>query len=79
MYRKGQQRDVEIVKIVAEGTIDDEKMLPLQKEKTENISNVISRPVLHSKAAVEDILGTFGKVTQVEGGGFWVDIDDFEE
>jgi SNF2 family DNA or RNA helicase len=79
VYRKGQQRDVEIVKIVAEGTIDDEKMLLLQKEKTENISTVISHPVLHSRAGVEDILGTFGKVTHVEGGGLRVDIDDSEE
>lgn len=74
LFRIGQKREVEFIKVVAKGTIDS-KMLDLQKSKTANIQQVLSLNVLESRDTVKDILGFFGKVTSVEGGGFRVEVD----
>lgn len=74
LFRIGQKREVEFIKVVAKGTIDD-KMLALQKEKTKNIQQVLSLNVLESRDTVKDILGFFGNVTTVEGGGFRVELN----
>lgn len=50
-------------------------MLDLQKEKSEKIQKVLSLNVLESRDTVKDILGFFGKVTTVKGGGFRVELD----
>ncbi|GLI74314.1 hypothetical protein PoHVEF18_002551 [Penicillium ochrochloron] len=75
LYRNGQKREVEFVKIVAKGTIDENKLLQLQHEKTEKIRNVISQPVLENRKAFEEILKAFGNVTEVKGGGFRLELD----
>lgn len=75
LFRIGQKREVEFIKLVAKGTIDM-KMLELQQKKTENINTVLSNNVLESRDTVQDILEFFGQVTVVEGGGFRVELDD---
>ena len=74
LFRIGQKREVEFIKMVAKGTLDM-KMLQLKQEKTENIKTVLSNNVLESRDTVKDILGFFGPVTAVEGGGFRVELD----
>ncbi|KAJ5160214.1 DNA repair helicase rad5-16 [Penicillium canariense] len=69
LFRIGQKREVECVRLVAKETID-EKMISLQEKKTREIQNVISLRILESRDTVRDILEFFGEVTQVEGGGF---------
>lgn len=66
---------MEFIKIVAKGTFDV-KMLNLQQAKTENIQKVLSNNVLESRDTVKDILGFFGKVITLPGGGLRVEPDN---
>ncbi|KAJ5199656.1 hypothetical protein N7491_009546 [Penicillium cf. griseofulvum] len=63
LYRIGQPRVVEYVQIVAKGSID-RWMINLQKEKTQNIHQLLNSDSL------KDILGLSGEIREESNGGF---------
>lgn len=66
LFRIGQERDVEIVKLVATNTIDD-YMMDLQKLKLKDIEGAIGDATLPSEGS--GLLGHFGDVEQLPHGG----------
>lgn len=67
LFRIGQERKVEIVKIVVEDTIDV-YMMDLQQEKIKNIEEAIGDEVLAGRNTTEELMKIFGEVEHVEGG-----------
>ncbi|KAL2820462.1 SNF2 family N-terminal domain-containing protein [Aspergillus cavernicola] len=67
LLRHGQPKNVECVKMVVAGSIDD-YMLELQCRKTEEISSAMGDKVLKKRDTVIDLLNMFSDVTQDETG-----------
>lgn len=68
LHRLGQEREVEVVELVAGDTID-QFIVDLQKRKTDEIEQFIrSKNGLDRKAAIS-LLSTFESLTQEPGGG----------
>ena len=67
LFRIGQERDVEIVKLVAQGTID-EYMLELQEQKLKEIEGAIENARLPS----HQLLRHFGIPVMRPGGGMMI-------
>ena len=67
-FRIGQTREVEVVKLVANATIDS-RMLEIQEGKMEQIRHVMSLKVLEGRDTVRQLLRVIGEVQDVEGGG----------
>ncbi|KAJ5690017.1 hypothetical protein N7462_004409 [Penicillium macrosclerotiorum] len=72
LFRIGQQREVEYIKIIANGTID-EKLLDLQKEKTKKIQEVISFKVLEDRDSIKELLRIFFDIEE-RGKGFKISL-----
>lgn len=72
LLRLNQTREMECIKLLAKGSFD-ERMLDIQKRKTMNIERVISQKILEDRATIKELLGYFGDVKDVKGGGFEVD------
>lgn len=71
LFRIGQQRNVEIVKLVVQESIDD-YMLRLQIEKLKEIEGAIG-PARLPSVSETDLLPMLGKVKQVRNGGIQID------
>jgi SNF2 family DNA or RNA helicase len=69
LFRIGQERDVEIVKLVAKDTIDD-YMMDLQKMKNKEIEGAIGDSTLPSAGVEGQLVDHFGSVEHLPGGGF---------
>ncbi|KAI9375763.1 SNF2 family N-terminal domain-containing protein [Aspergillus egyptiacus] len=67
LLRHGQRQNVECVKMVVEGSID-EYMLNLQCGKTENINNSMGDDVLKNRDTIIDLLRMFSNVSQDDAG-----------
>jgi SNF2 family DNA or RNA helicase len=68
LFRIGQERKVEIVKIVVEATIDT-YMIQLQEEKSQNIDEAMGEKALTGRNTVLELMKIFGEVVHLEGGG----------
>lgn len=68
LFRIGQERNVEIVKIVVQGTIDD-YMMQLQEEKNKNIEEAIGDKALTGRSTTLELMTMFGEVAEVPEGG----------
>lgn len=68
LFRIGQERNVEIVKIVVKGTIDD-YMTQLQEEKNKNIEEAIGDKALTGRSTTLELMAMFGEVEEVPEGG----------
>ncbi|KAJ5757768.1 uncharacterized protein N7511_006462 [Penicillium nucicola] len=76
LYRIGQTRKVEYVKLVMKETID-EYVYAKQKEKTRTINTVMSPNALGKKKdTIKDMLSIFGEVSDAPGGTFRVSAFD---
>ncbi|KAK1140042.1 hypothetical protein N8T08_010951 [Aspergillus melleus] len=71
LYRIGQDKNVEFVKIIVSNTID-EHLLDLQTKKTEEISSTMGNDVLAARETVKTLLQLFGDVAENEDGGLRV-------
>lgn len=71
LFRIGQERDVEIVKLVAKDTIDD-YMMNLQKMKLKDIEGAIGDATLPSAGEEGHLLELFGEIEHLPGGGFFI-------
>ncbi|KAJ5091919.1 hypothetical protein NUU61_006789 [Penicillium alfredii] len=71
LVRIGQKREVEYVKLIIKGAID-EYMLKLQKEKTAKINTVMSQEALNGRDEVKKLLEMFCDLGEKDGGGFWI-------
>jgi SNF2 family DNA or RNA helicase len=68
LFRIGQERNVEIVKIVIEDTIDV-YMMQLQEKKNKNIEEAIGDQALTGRNTALELMEMFGEVEEHEGGG----------
>ncbi|KAF9894723.1 hypothetical protein FE257_006613 [Aspergillus nanangensis] len=71
LFRIGQEKAVEVIKLIAKETIDD-YMRRLQTEKSEEITNTMGEAVLAERETFPDLLQMFGEVIEHENGGFIV-------
>jgi SNF2 family DNA or RNA helicase len=71
LFRIGQVRNVEIVKLVATETIDD-YMMELQKMKLEQIQAAIGVATLPVTGVTAMLMTHFGTVQMGEGGGYTI-------
>lgn len=69
LFRIGQTRDVEIVKLFAKGTIDN-YMMELQICKLNQIEGAIGDATLPLSAVQTELMQFFGEVEMTEEGGF---------
>ncbi|RJE26305.1 helicase [Aspergillus sclerotialis] len=76
LFRIGQERNVQFVKLVIKDTID-EYMLDMQQEKTVEINNTIGDDVLKQRNTIRELMRMFGYGRK--GHGFRVVPDGFEE
>ncbi|GAD98173.1 SNF2 family helicase [Paecilomyces variotii No. 5] len=77
LFRIGQERNVEVVKLVVKGSID-EYMIDLQNRKSVEIDKTIGDAALSDRATVAELLKMFGRVEEDEDGVLRV-IPDAEE
>ncbi|OQD86592.1 hypothetical protein PENANT_c007G01402 [Penicillium antarcticum] len=78
LYRIGQIRQVEYVKLITKSTID-ELLLTTQRRKTRQISTVMSQKALTSTNTMKELLSMFGDVTETVGGGFQISAYNAEQ
>ncbi|KAI9928382.1 hypothetical protein MW887_002421 [Aspergillus wentii] len=69
IYRIGQQREVEFVKIVIRNSVDD-RIMKLQRQKTKEINGTIGEGVLEGRETIMELIKMFGTVQEHAGGGF---------
>ncbi|KAL1981129.1 hypothetical protein VTN96DRAFT_3063 [Rasamsonia emersonii] len=69
LSRIGQERNVEIIKLVVKDTIDD-YMLELQQKKTQEIEGAIGVEALSNRDTIPHLLELFGEVSGNEKDGF---------
>ncbi|KAL3475135.1 SNF2 family N-terminal domain-containing protein [Aspergillus californicus] len=67
LLRHGQTQNVECVKMVVAGSIDDQ-MLELQQKKTTEINSAMSEEILEKRDTVIDLLNMFADVTEDSTG-----------
>ncbi|KAJ5152172.1 hypothetical protein N7492_010467 [Penicillium capsulatum] len=72
LLRLNQTREMECIKLVAAGSYD-QRMLDIQKRKAKNIDEFMNLKVLEDRATIKELLGYFGTVKDVRGGGFRID------
>ncbi|KAL1863322.1 hypothetical protein Plec18167_008183 [Paecilomyces lecythidis] len=77
LFRIGQERNVEVVKLVVKGSID-EYMIDLQNRKSVEIDKTIGDAALSNRATVAELLKMFGRVEEDDDGVLRV-IPDAEE
>jgi SNF2 family DNA or RNA helicase len=68
LFRIGQERNVEIVKIAVEDTIDV-YMMQLQEKKNKNIEETIGDRALTGRDTTLELMAMFGEVEEHDGGG----------
>ncbi|KAH3148564.1 hypothetical protein KXW80_009629 [Aspergillus fumigatus] len=73
LYRIGQEKVVEVVKIIVQNTIDD-YILQLQTKKSVNINKAIGEEALQKRDKIIDLLKMFAEVEVQENGGIRVEI-----
>ncbi|PKX97366.1 putative SNF2 family helicase [Aspergillus novofumigatus IBT 16806] len=73
LYRIGQEKVVEIVKIIVQNTIDD-YILQLQTKKSANINSTIGEEALQKRDKIIDLLKMFAEVEVQENGGIVVEV-----
>ncbi|KAK9593809.1 hypothetical protein V6Z93_005257 [Aspergillus fumigatus] len=73
LYRIGQEKVVEVVKIIVQNTIDD-YILQLQTKKSVNINKAIGDEALQKRDKIIDLLKMFAEVEVQENGGIRVEI-----
>ncbi|GAQ09582.1 hypothetical protein ALT_6903 [Aspergillus lentulus] len=73
LYRIGQEKEVEIVKIIVQNTIDD-YILQLQTKKSANINSTIGEEELQKRDTIIDLLKMFAEVEVQENGGIRVEV-----
>ncbi|EAW17706.1 putative helicase [Aspergillus fischeri NRRL 181] len=73
LYRIGQEKVVEVVKIIVQNTIDD-YILQLQTKKSANINSTIGEEALQKRDKIIDLLKMFAEVEMQENGGIRVEI-----
>ncbi|KAF4169181.1 hypothetical protein CNMCM6936_009178 [Aspergillus lentulus] len=73
LYRIGQEKVVEIVKIIVQNTIDD-YILQLQTKKSANINSTIGEEALQKRDKIIDLLKMFAEVEVQENGGIRVEV-----
>lgn len=69
LYRIGQKRNVEFVKIVVRGTIDD-YLLEVQNRKSVEIDDTIGKEALEQRETIAKLLELFGAVQEGQERGF---------
>ncbi|KAJ6019665.1 hypothetical protein N7522_001732 [Penicillium canescens] len=78
LYRIGQVREVEYVKLITKGTID-ELLFDIQRGKTKKINTVMSQKALTGTNSMMELLSMFGQVTETPGGAFRISAFNPEE
>jgi SNF2 family DNA or RNA helicase len=73
LYRIGQEKVVEIVKIIVQNTIDD-YILQLQTKKSANINSTIGEEALQKRDKIVDLLKMFAEVEMQGNGGIRVEV-----
>ncbi|KAF7158292.1 hypothetical protein CNMCM5623_003061 [Aspergillus felis] len=73
LYRIGQEKVVEIVKIIVQNTIDD-YILQLQTKKSANINSTIGEEALQKRDTIIDLLEMFAEIEMQENGGIRVEV-----
>ncbi|GFF45695.1 DNA repair protein RAD5 [Aspergillus udagawae] len=73
LYRIGQEKEVEIVKVIVQNTIDD-YILQLQTKKSANINSTIGEEALQKRDTILDLLEMFAEFEVQENGGIRVEV-----
>ena len=71
LFRIGQERNVEIVKLVIKDTIDV-YMMNLQEKKSKNIDAAINEKAMTGRNTALELMKLFGEVEHHEGGGIFI-------
>ncbi|RHZ74032.1 hypothetical protein CDV55_109135 [Aspergillus turcosus] len=73
LYRIGQEKDVQIVKVIVRNTIDD-YILQLQTKKSADINSTIGEEALQKRDTIIDLLEMFAEIEMQDNGGIRVEL-----